>query len=829
MKNTFTTAALLFSMTTFAQVGINNTSPKATLDITAKTSGTKPEGLIIPQLSGDQIRTATAGAVYGTNQKGLIVYASSADTNPTGATANITAAGYYYFDGGAWQRILETSSGDTTNDAWVNDTTNSVVKLGTKANGTARTTGTDVVVKDDGKVGIGTATPGSLLDLVADNKGTAGQDDISLSSYNSTGTPSAGLIFNVARGTAAASANLQNNDLLASIISYGRIGGNTINTSNIITRYKGDGTTNLSSMTLNTSGADRMLIDENGRVGIGTTAPKSYLNVNTPTAGGTIDAGIFSINNCGSSCTQNTARNIVLNNSNVTNTTFASLDFVPSTDPTSPSGASIQGIDRDATNNYAGLSFFTRNATDYNSRMVIKSSGNVGIANSNPQATLDVSAISGGSKPEGLIAPRLSLAALQLYTYTSAQTGAIVYVNSASGTPAGQTANVTAVGYYYFDGSAWQKIMAGTIANADLSTGVGGIYKGSGSLSGNTTVTQGASTLAFTSTATNGFSVDGNTLSVDAANNRVGIGTATPASRLVLENDNNTDDYDDFMINTYSTTATPSILLTQSRGTKATPANLQNGDIMGGVNFRGRANGTSNTMSTINSIYRGNGTTSLSDLNFSTSGTTKMRIDENGNVGIGTSTPSAKLHTVSGTAYGAFQIQDGSEGTGKFLSSNATGQATWVNSPLTPVAFGTLNTGSITISGNKYLNSSVTLTQGKWLVYVGLLLTTTGTATNTDNTWVRLTLGSNNSGTGATQSGFSFLASSLVSGWLSTVNAASGSTSKWTFINGVIPVNVTSSSQTIYLWTREIGVTGTDPGVTIGNNGENYLFAVPAY
>ncbi|WP_042721650.1 hypothetical protein [Flavobacterium sp. B17] len=56
---------------------------KATLDITAKTSGTKPEGLIIPQLAGNDIRTATTAGVYGTNQKGLIIFASSADTNPT--------------------------------------------------------------------------------------------------------------------------------------------------------------------------------------------------------------------------------------------------------------------------------------------------------------------------------------------------------------------------------------------------------------------------------------------------------------------------------------------------------------------------------------------------------------------------------------------------------------------------------------------------------------------------------------------------------------------------------------------------------------------------
>ena len=53
----------------------------------------------------------------------------------------------------------------------------------------------------------------------------------------------------------------------------------------------------------------------------------------------------------------------------------------------------------------------------------------------------------------------------------------------------------------------------------------GTLYKG-------TTVTQGANTLAFTSTATNGFSVDGSTFSVDAANDRIGVGTAAPGNKL---------------------------------------------------------------------------------------------------------------------------------------------------------------------------------------------------------------------------------------------------------------------------------------------------------
>ncbi|SDH55609.1 hypothetical protein SAMN05421846_101134 [Chryseobacterium taeanense] len=197
MKHLFTAAALLFSMTAFAQVGINNTSPKATLDITAKTTdGSKPEGLIIPQLSGSNIHTATAAGVYGTNQKGLIIYATSADSSPISTTANITSAGYYYFDGSVWQKMSGASAGDTTNDAWINDTTNGLVKLGTKAGGTARAAGTDFVVKDNGQVGIGTSTPSAALDVNSTQGGfvpprmTTSQRDVLIS------PPTGSIIFN---------------------------------------------------------------------------------------------------------------------------------------------------------------------------------------------------------------------------------------------------------------------------------------------------------------------------------------------------------------------------------------------------------------------------------------------------------------------------------------------------------------------------------------------------------------------------------------------------------------------------------------------------------
>jgi hypothetical protein len=161
----------------------------------------------------------------------------------------------------------------------------------------------------------------------------------------------------------------------------------------------------------------------------------------------------------------------------------------------------------------------------------------VGINNTSPKATLDITAkTTDGSKPEGLIIPQLSGSNIHTATaagvYGANQKGLIIYATSADSSPISTTANITAAGYYYFDGTNWQKVMTGSVANSDMTTGVGGIYKGSGSLSGNTTVTQGSNTLAFTSTATNGFSVDGTTLSVDAANDRIGIGTAAPQARI---------------------------------------------------------------------------------------------------------------------------------------------------------------------------------------------------------------------------------------------------------------------------------------------------------
>ncbi|GLB48423.1 hypothetical protein [Neptunitalea lumnitzerae] len=84
----------------------------------------------------------------------------------------------------------------------------------------------------------------------------------------------------------------------------------------------------------------------------------------------------------------------------------------------------------------------------------------VGINTTAPQANLDVEGRpTETSTPDGIIPPKLTRSQLIAKTaYGTNQKGAIVYVTDVSGTTNASTANVTAVGMYFFDGSVWQRL-----------------------------------------------------------------------------------------------------------------------------------------------------------------------------------------------------------------------------------------------------------------------------------------------------------------------------------------------------------------------------------
>lgn len=86
-------------------------------------------------------------------------------------------------------------------------------------------------------------------------------------------------------------------------------------------------------------------------------------------------------------------------------------------------------------------------------------------ANVLPKTTLEIISQPSDPTPAGVIAPRVTVSALNAASanYGADQTGAIVYVTDATGAAAAtKTGNISAVGYYYFDGSNWQGFGSGT-------------------------------------------------------------------------------------------------------------------------------------------------------------------------------------------------------------------------------------------------------------------------------------------------------------------------------------------------------------------------------
>ncbi|WP_143754211.1 hypothetical protein [Chryseobacterium sp. 52] len=106
--------------------------------------------------------------------------------------------------------------------------------------------------------------------------------------------------------------------------------------------------------------------------------------------------------------------------------------------------------------------------------------GRVGINTTTPSATLDVVAnTTDNTRPDALLVPRLSRAQLEAKNTAyldgtagtpSAQDGALVFVNGLGGTGAGKTVNVTATGFYYYDGTVgnnvWKAVGGGAPVTA---------------------------------------------------------------------------------------------------------------------------------------------------------------------------------------------------------------------------------------------------------------------------------------------------------------------------------------------------------------------------
>lgn len=195
-------------------------------------------------------------------------------------------------------------------------------------------------------------------------------------------------------------------------------------------------------------------------------------------------------------------------------------------------------------------------------------------------------------------------------------------------------------------GTAGQLLASGGAGAAPTWTNVTdintNIYTNDGALNGNRTVAQGANTLAFTGTAAKAFSVDGTTFSVDAANNRVGIGTDTPQKAFHITgaaqfgNEINVG-------GTATTAGNPGtagqLLASAGAGTAPTWTNVtdintniytNNGSLNGNRTVAQGANTLSFTGTAVNAFSVDDGTLSVDALN--------------NRIGIGRTDPQAQLH-----------------------------------------------------------------------------------------------------------------------------------------------------------------------------------------
>ncbi len=113
----------------------------------------------------------------------------------------------------------------------------------------------------------------------------------------------------------------------------------------------------------------------------------------------------------------------------------------------------------------------------------------VGVNTTTPNSTLDVNGKLGVADIDGLQAPRLTrtqLSAKGDSLYGADQKGALIYITDIStGNNTGPRTNIDSIGYYYFDGTVWQKLIYNNIYNAD------------GTLTNTRTVSQNGKDLKF--------------------------------------------------------------------------------------------------------------------------------------------------------------------------------------------------------------------------------------------------------------------------------------------------------------------------------------------
>ena len=268
--------------------------------------------------------------------------------------------------------------------------------------------------------------------------------------------------------------------------------------------------------------------------------------------------------------------------------------------------------------------------TNINASNIVQGSTNVGIySKDGTELRLDSGTTGSVSIGEGG-GPKSITIGSQVHTLNLR--AATTYLGSVGSMTNASTVNIANA----TDGTSAQTINIGSAANAGTAVNIAAGSTGKINLNGSTVVASG-----------NNLTVDTNTLAVDSTNDRVGIGTTSPVQKLELASGS-------IILDRHTVHNTSAYYVGISR---------QDGQFLeGGSNWAGTA------IKFESVADGGNSSQSIHFLTHHTGvdGGIRMSIDKDGNVGIGTTTPSDKLQVAGGITASGLATLDGGIDVGAF-------------------------------------------------------------------------------------------------------------------------------------------------------------------
>ncbi|WP_282628876.1 beta strand repeat-containing protein [Empedobacter sedimenti] len=489
MKKTLLSLSILsLGIISYAQVGVGTNTPNATLDVVGKpTDATTPDGVIAPRIKRTEL--IAKNTIYTTAQTGAIVYvtdiAGTADTTG-GKAVDVTAIGYYYFDGTKWVKFTPTAAATVQDLRFVGTNNHITQDAGAGSNGTSAGTGSNNIAIGKGALNAITTSSNIIAigqnalskltsisnnDAVAIGNGALGELTTQLgnTAIGSGALSFATSSFNTAVGVSALG-NTKGDGLNTAVGSgaFSSLGQGEINTSvgyrtasQMSIGYRNTFLGGNSAVFLKGGGAQH---NENTFVGAEITTPNSSGTGVNVTYRGTTALGHLSLNNLGNTITD------------ITNSLF--LGKNTTVDPT------LVGVVDHAT--------------------AIGTNAVVGKSNSIVLGRPPLSGAAQDNVGIGIIAPTNAL-----HVKTTADP-----VKFEGLQPDATAPNVVVV-----DGTGVLK----TVAKSSLGGGSGvstNLYTADGTLAGTRVVTQGTNTLSFINSSSS------------PTGNKVGIGTTTPSEAL---------------------------------------------------------------------------------------------------------------------------------------------------------------------------------------------------------------------------------------------------------------------------------------------------------